>query len=427
MPAVPRPQSQPQSQEDILAAGLTSLAEHDLPPDDRSWAWLDPDCGPPLELADVTFEELEKLTVAGPARVAEALPAGVLPRDGSGGGSGFADGGVLDVLAPGVTLAGFADQAHARLAGADDDELGGVSDDELIGVLRAWRRLVSWAQARELAAIAELARRRPAPGTPPAPPSARGAPPGAPRPFPRQLSEFIADEIAPALTLTRMTADADLALALDLARRLPRTAAALEAGQIDLAKAKVIAAATGTLTDEHAAAVEAAVLPDAAQQTTGQLRAAVTRAVMTVDPAATRKRREEAERCARVECWTDPAGTATLAGRYLPAAETLAADRRICRIARAWKAYGAIGGADLLRARAYLALILGHDTSAPPLDLLPRAADPAPDDSAHPSSAAAPPGPAADSSCPAPANGSTPSRTPANGHSSAPNSAPGSA
>ena len=69
--------------------------------------------------------------------------------------------GALDGLAPGVALAGFADDAHAGL--------GGLTDDELIGVLRAWRRQTSWSQARELAAIAELARRRPADRTPPGP------------------------------------------------------------------------------------------------------------------------------------------------------------------------------------------------------------------------------------------------------------------
>jgi hypothetical protein len=354
--------------------------DRDIPPDPELCHGWDPDDDSPPDLDGLPLEApAESVSAAGPVRVAEALPPGVLPRDGSGGGPGFADGGVLDVLAPGVVLAGFADAAHARL--------GGVSDDELIGVLRAWRRQVSWAQARELAAMAELARRRPAAGTPPAP----SAPRGGPRPFPGQLSEFIADEIAPALTLTRITADADLGLALDLARRLPRTAAALEAGEIDLARVKVIATGTSTLTDEHAAAVEDAVLPDAGQQTTGQLRAAVTRAVLAVDSAATRKRREDAEKCARVECWTDPAGTATLAGRHLPAAETLAADRRVCRIARGWKKQAAAGGMDLLRARAYLALLLGHDTTTPPPELLPATGNsPTPGSQTAPGSDSAP-------------------------------------
>jgi hypothetical protein len=89
---------------------------------------------------------------------------------------------VLDRLAPGVALAGCADDAHARL--------GRLTDDELIGVLRAWARQASWAQARELAAVTELARRRPADGAPPGraigyghAPRARPAP-GTPAPGP---------------------------------------------------------------------------------------------------------------------------------------------------------------------------------------------------------------------------------------------------
>ena len=70
---------------------------------------------------------------------------GCLPRDGSGGGVGFADGGVLDTAPGGVALAGFTADAQARL--------GSVSDDELVGVVRAWRRLASWAAAGELEAI----------------------------------------------------------------------------------------------------------------------------------------------------------------------------------------------------------------------------------------------------------------------------------
>ena len=70
------------------------------------------------------------------------------------GPAGFGSGQPLDVLRPGPVLAGEADRAHT---GA----LRAVSDDELTGMIRAWRRLSSWATARELGAIAEFARRRP--------------------------------------------------------------------------------------------------------------------------------------------------------------------------------------------------------------------------------------------------------------------------
>jgi hypothetical protein len=113
---------QPPSQDDILEAALAALTEDDIPPDEDCPGWPDPDTGPPPELAHLTTLELEELIAAQPDPVAEIGPAGFWPRDRSGGGCGFADGGELDVLGPGVPLAGFADDAHARLAVLTDDE-----------------------------------------------------------------------------------------------------------------------------------------------------------------------------------------------------------------------------------------------------------------------------------------------------------------
>ena len=411
----------PESQEQILEAAVASLTEADIPPDEQD-GWLDPDVDPPAELAALPDAELEELLAAappGPAppawplsyrhpdgpggapwpagsgsrdsvdgsagfgnsagsasggtgfasggagfaseRVASGAPGspaaapgspaaapGSAARFASGPGAGFAEGGPLDVLAAGMALAGFADDAQARLAA--------LTDDELIGVLRAWRRQACWAQARELAAVAELARRRPAEGTPPA--AALGG-------FPAAISEFTADEVAMALTLTGRAAGVELDLALDLAAR-PATAAALETGQIDLPRAKILVSLLGPLAAAHADAVEAQILPRAGQMTTGQLRAALGRAVLAVDPDAARRRREDAEREARVEHWADPEGTASLAGRGLPPAAALTASSRLTQIAAAWKKHGAQGGMDLLRAHAYLALLNGQPVDTPP-------------------------------------------------------------
>ena len=72
----------------------------------------------------------------------------------------FASGLPFDVMPGRAELAQFADEA----AGADDS-FAGASDDELLGVLRAWDRVEAHAAARKFAAVAELMRRRPAPGT----------------------------------------------------------------------------------------------------------------------------------------------------------------------------------------------------------------------------------------------------------------------
>src|SRR5487761_1470861 len=367
--AMPAAAPRPESPDDALDAALAALTATDIPPDEQDYAWAGAADGRSAELAGLSDADLAELLAEPPPRPAAAgwplsyqtpqvpggwpWPAGFAPRDGSGGGAGFADGGPLDTLDASITLAGFADDGY--------DRAGGLDDDSLVGVLRGWRRLTSWAQARELAMIAALARRRPADGTPPA---------AGPGEFPAVLSEFLGAEVAAALTLTAIAAGKQVGLALDLAQR-PATQAALAAGRIDLPRARELTTMLGPLTAAYAGAVEAAVLPQAPAMTTGQLRAALAKAILALDPDAVRRRREEAEKQARVEHYPDPDGTATLAGRNLPPAQVLAASKRLTQIATRWKKLGALGGMDLLRAHAYLALLNGLDVAAPPASLLP--------------------------------------------------------
>ena len=65
---------------------------------------------------------------------------------------------------------------------------------------------------------------------------------------------------------------------------------------------------------------------------------------------------------ARVQQWAEDSGNAALMGRELPPAEVLAADQRITAWARQLKAAGLEGDMDVLRARAYLDLLLGKDS-----------------------------------------------------------------
>ena len=196
--------------------------------------------------------------------------------------------------------------------------------------------------------------------------AARPSGPRPPRPgrFPPQLSEFISDEVAAALTLSGRTASAYLDLALDLALRLPATARALHEGVIDYPKARLIADLTRVLSDEDARAVEARILAAAGGQTTAQLRAAVSRAVIAVDPEAAARRRQEAQKDPRVRRWQEDAGTAALGGFGLPPAEVLEADQRITERALALRDAGLPGSLEELRARAYLDTLLGQDSSA---------------------------------------------------------------
>jgi hypothetical protein len=228
----------------------------------------------------------------------------------TGAGAGFGCGGAADAMAPGPALAELADLACR-------DGLRGLDDDELTGVLQAAHRLGAWAAALELSAVSDLAGRREAEAQ-------------ASRDW--RAFQHVDDEIAVALTLTRYSAARvlDLALALD---RLPLTRAALAAGQIDERRAAVIADEVSGLDNAHAAAVEALIIGNAPGQTTGELRPAVRRAVIAADPAAAKRRKEQALKDARVESSTENSGTARLAGRDLPPAEVLAADKNLSALA----------------------------------------------------------------------------------------------
>lgn len=328
----------------------TSLAEVE-PPSDEELDGLapDPDHGPPdaedawvLGLPSELLDEYFAVLPSSPDQ--DVLEAGFWHTN-SGGGFGFASGGPYDAMAPGPVLAGLAERAW-------DDGLDRLDDDALVGVLCAARRLTSWAAALELAATANLANRRLA--------AERAGQVG--------LAEHVDDEIAAALTLTGRGAGRllDLALTLD---RLPATTAALRAGEIDQPRAAVIADETALLGPTHLPAVEAHLLRRASKQTTAELRAAAKRAVIAVDPAAARKRKEKAQREARVERWEETAGTAALAGRDLPPASVLAADKHLSAIARSLKDAGVEGTMDNLRALAYLTLLAGQPISS----LLPKA------------------------------------------------------
>ena len=138
--------------------------------------------------------------------------------------------------------------------------------------------------------------------------------------------------------------------------------------------------------------MEQMVLPRAGGQTPGQLRAALRRAVIAADPGGAERRREEAERRARVCLYGDEDHTATLTGSGLPAAQAAAAMARITALARAVKASGAPGGIGLHRAQVFIGLLLGTLPFIPPADGAPT--EPPPD---------VPPGPHPTRPSPAPA------------------------
>src|SRR2546428_4676762 len=140
----------------------------------------------------------------------------------------FVDAGSVDLTGPpGPVLAGV-------LASVRPED---VDSWDLVEVIRAWERQACWAAAGQLAAIAELARRRP-----PYPAAEDGSErhrDAGHRSLP-SVSEFAVDEVAAALRLSRPGAGVRLHLAVELDQRLAGTAAALRAGDIDVPRARSV-------------------------------------------------------------------------------------------------------------------------------------------------------------------------------------------
>ena len=230
-------------------------------------------------------------------------------------------------------------------------EVRSLSEWDLPGVASGYHRLAAWAQARELEAVAEMASRTAARDD-----HVRVDAGGRPD----QVTPAAGSTVGLELVMSHPAAMDWTHLGVTLRWRLSATWAALNAGRIDLSRARLIAEATAPLDDDTARAVEARILPSAGDQTTGQLRAALRQAIIAADPEGAEQRRKDAQRHAKVSLYPDPAdGTATLAGTRLPAVHAAAAMARLTAIARAMKSAGQAGGLDYLRAIALIGLLLG--------------------------------------------------------------------
>jgi Domain of unknown function (DUF222) len=283
---------------------LAAVADDEDPGDPEEYA--DPDNAPPPGLDDAELEALiaEALEItadqaraegaaarSGHTAVLAAVGAVLAGRRGPGmpgsaesfpgeyasPAAGFASGKPLDTAPGCATLTSFLEDAAG-----EDDRYAWASDDELAGVICAWDRVEAYAGAGKRAAVAELIRRRPDPGC-----SVAG-----PTQMPAGWDEFTPRELGAVLGVSAGDAEEILGLAQTLEVHLPGTKAAFRAGILSRDKAAIIAAATGLLDPAEARAAEVMVLDRAGSLTPAQLRAAIRRAVMDVDPGQARKRRE---------------------------------------------------------------------------------------------------------------------------------------
>jgi hypothetical protein len=304
--------------------------------------------------------------LAGPwTGAGESEAAGFLHHADGPSGRGFAGGGACDTMEPGPDLARMVDVTIA----------GGYSklgESELIGILCAWQRLISWAQAGQAHALIALTERR------------KHQSVVLERP---NLLEHLDDEVAAALHLTCHSADRVLSLAAGLAR-LSDVHAALSRGEIDLPRACLFVEQLAALPDEAARDIVSSLLGRAPDMTTGQLRAALARAVLAADPEAAERRKEAARKEAEVQVWSEPSGNAALVGRELRPSEVVTANERLSALARWLQSCGAEGSVDQLRAAVFIALLNGRSVQS----LLP----PQPEGAPRPADAPTPAAPASD-------------------------------
>lgn len=170
-----------------------------------------------------------------------------------------------------------------------------------------------------------------------------------------EVFDGAATEIRAALCLTRRAADNELGFAIDLFRRLPRVFQALCDGVIDKPRAKVIVEGVAHLDDDQAHQIVDQVLDeDAAELTTGQLRARLRKLTLESDPDDARARFDQALDNRRVFVGSNPAGTANLVGLDLAPSRVMTVSKRIYRIAKRLKNQGDPRSLDQLEADIYL-------------------------------------------------------------------------
>jgi Domain of unknown function (DUF222) len=174
----------------------------------------------------------------------------------------------------------------------------------------------------------------------------------------RGFSEFAPDELAAELRMSTGTARNQLDLAVALLSRLPGTLAALEAGEIDLRRAKAVAEVTAPLSDEQAAAVETRVLARGGRGSHEAFRRAVRTAVLAVDPDGAEQRRQRQRRLRSVQYRPADDGLAEMVA-VLPAEHAAAIHQRITSLALHAAGPGDPRSLDERRADVLVDLLLG--------------------------------------------------------------------
>ncbi|HEX5493669.1 MAG TPA: DUF222 domain-containing protein [Mycobacteriales bacterium] len=238
------------------------------------------------------------------------------------------DGGFLgfDPVAVAESVAGF--------------DPSGLDGDSLLTALAGLQRVASAAHAAQAKAMTEFTRvRPPTPG--------------------RRFGEFVADEVAVELCLTRRAAENWVAQAVEMTTRVPAVLHALETGAVDLYRAKVITDTTYRLDDATARQVAAHVVEHAQGRNASEVRRIARHTVLRLDPDGAQRRNERARADRNVVLTPLDDGMTELTA-LLPAEQATAIYRRVDTLARDNRRAGDQRSADQRRADVFVNLLLGH-------------------------------------------------------------------
>ena len=180
-----------------------------------------------------------------------------------------------------------------------------------------------------------------------------------------EFDDFASEEVQAALTLTRRAADSELHLGWLLLERFPQVWRALDAGEIDLRKARTIVRCVGHLELSTARDVIDRMIDKAPELTTGQLAARIRRLCVEADPGQAKKEYQEALEERRVVAEPNPDGTAGLYGINLPPERIAAIRDRINTMARSLRSVGEERTMDQLRADVFLDVLEGNQHLRP--------------------------------------------------------------
>jgi len=199
-----------------------------------------------------------------------------------------------------------------------------LHDVQLRDVVRSYERMIAWAQAGQLAALAEMAdRNHKADAVGVFASAAEHDPHG-----------FVADEVAVELAITRVSASNRCHLAVEV-QEYPDTWEALRAGVLDLPKVREIVEQLQVM--ESAAAIEsleAAAIDYGSSHTRPQLAAWLRRRVIAHEPALAEARRTRAERGRKLMHLPGVDGMGSILAE-LPAHDAVAVWRMVDQVASA--------------------------------------------------------------------------------------------